>query len=728
MSKVKIIAVLCLSALILSACGEIAADVSETENGDMITSSDKAVTAAEPTASYETGTAVLEESSSGYSDDSLSLESLKGEKDLYVRVTNYEGKKQIIYYMTDADGTAFAYMDDDVSDPDSHFGYVGMLAVDTPAKLEEFSSDTYKKLLKSGSLNELSTGYNCSEGAFAYSDGIGEIDRDEILRLMGEFEPEYAALGDVSDDDIYAAEEYDESKPLKKISLSDGRNNFSESVSVEFVNYKGHILGRIRYNDFGAVNELIDAAEQPPAEEMLKNAYEKTSESCSDWFYADDSDLYYYTIESILRSENNFVNVDRHEEKDQFILDNTFSDNISEKLNIGASLTGCSEYKLYDSVSISLPDENTMAAAAGNTVLWKNNGISFRLSEEDGYYRYSPDDKEIFYERGSFNGMSCLYFSVERPSDGSRYNELSFRDGNGNYYNASFKADSTADMTEYEKLVKNVLGNIYLIPQENAFADGNEPAPIRLGGVSPYEASERPVIGSVGERYNDVYEEYSPFILCARFYSMDLQNIYETEDFGYSLEKAEADGKWYTVLPVGELVQENTPSREINNAFDSGRIPIVFDSACYPLLPCGKYRIAVPYRKAGTSDKYSGAFYYFTVAPDSGPYVPDVVIGDIKCTDKKVSCSITADELYWVSVYADIEYNENGVWRSVRTSSINTNSLVYPYTLAKNYSYEFSADDYDLSAKGEYRIRVSAAEDNGGEIGGTGTVYGHFTK
>ena len=220
--------------------------------------------------------------------------------------------------------------------------------------------------------------------------------------------------------------------------------------------------------------------------------------------------------------------------------------------------------------------------------------------------------------------------------------------------------------------------------------------------------------------------------MCVSYYTVDRDEKYETKDFGYTLEKYEADGKWYEVLPVAEMIQENSSPREIYDAFSSGRIHVVLDSPCYPPLPEGKYRLAMPFRKLNSDDKYSGAFYEFEMSEridDGEGYGARVHVSNNYDNEGEIRYKIVFPErMFWAGIYADIEYCENGEWVSVRTSPIRTNSLVYPYSLASDsMTFTLESSDYDLSRKGKYRVRASVAADDGGDFSDkTETIYGEF--
>lgn len=729
-------AIFLLSAILLTGCNSanLGNDITETTDIQLIDETE--VTLSETVSETEQEDVQNAENS----DDE---ESFKGENDFYITVTDRNGEEKVLYYMEHKDvGMPGIYMELVEGDPELFFGYRRMVSFSEPAKNGDiFFGEKLKEFVKQADFNKIRLEYSVSEGASKAANlkRSEEPKRYENLsELFVDFEPEYVT--GFEDVEIKSYGKYDPRYPIRCICFDyENRfyvfNDFPE-LSMDLCEYNGDIIGRLVISDYRELQKLTRGS-QPITPEALEEAYYKTEYCVSDWFYAGDTELYDYALKCIILSEDNKLYKVRQERTlTSYSSQGGFSDNIAERVNAVSGTIDGYQTANFNSFYYQLPD-GKKPASSERLFIWlggADNNITIRSNTsliddtssgflemydavEEGKTSGTYGDYELYdYAEGTFNNAECRYIFYRNNSRGTFEKNMTFknRENKPCGISCSIKAEECTD--EFDEMAKNILGSISLFAPDEEVPE----AKIKLSEASSiysndcYEIAEgMPFYGTTTE-----YKAFSPGVVEASFYAIDFKNNY---DIGFEcyLEKQEADGLWYTVEPIGEVVQANKGnSGHFYNVFETGRKNVSFDLAAYPLLPAGKYRLAMPFWDEGGSDRDQyAAFYEFIM--DEKTNTGDEIVGTASCEkgeytadvrEIKYSVDIEGGD-YSVSDITDIERLENGEWVSVRSCPVKTNSIGGSYALRFSGAEEtINTSGFDISEKGEYRIRISVGE------------------
>lgn len=728
-------AVFLLSAILLTGCNSANAenDVSETNDIQLIDETEETIS--------ETVSETEQEDVQN-AENSDDEESFKGENDFYIIVTDRNGEEKALYYMENKDeGEPYIYMELVEDDPELMFGYRRMVPVSEPAKNGEvFFGEKLKEFVKQADYNEIRVHYSVSEGT---SKGIGvaksknEKRYQKMSELFLDFEPEY--VPGFEDVEITEHGKYDPRYPLRYICFDYEKsfyvfNDFPE-LAIDLCEYNGDIIGRLVISDYSELQKLTRGP-QPITPEALEEAYYKTEYCVSDWFYAGDTELYDYALKCIILSEKNeLYNVKQERTLMSYSSQGGFSDNIAERVNAVSGAIDGYQTAHFNDFYFQIPD-GKKAVSSERTFIWTggaDNNIFIRSNTSliegsnsnelfDAVYKEGKTsgtygDYELYdYVDGTFNNAECRYIFYRNNSRGTFEKNISFknRENKSCSLSCSFKAEEFTD--EFDEMAKNILGSISLFAPDEELPE----AKIKLSETPSiysddcYEIAEgMPFYGTTTE-----YKAFSPGVVEASFYAIDFRNNY---DIGFEcyLEKQEADGLWYTVEPIGKVVQANGgASGHFYNVFEEGRKNVSFDLAAYPLLPAGKYRLAMTFWDEGGSDHNQyAAFYEFIM--DEKTKTGDEIVGTASCEKEEYTADVREIKYfvdieggnYSVSDITDIERIENGEWVSVRSCPVKTNSIGGSYALRFSGAEEtINTSGFDISEKGEYRIRISVGE------------------
>ena len=95
---------------------------------------------------------------------------------------------------------------------------------------------------------------------------------------------------------------------------------------------------------------------------------------------------------------------------------------------------------------------------------------------------------------------------------------------------------------------------------------------------SPY-GDENYELADTDYFYDSVFRANAPAMIVTGFRLKDTSREYET-NFDCYIEKQEPDGKWYRVIPLGELVQANSSYRHFYTEGETSRITVCIDLSC----------------------------------------------------------------------------------------------------------------------------------------------------
>lgn len=729
-------AVFLLSAVLLAGCNSANAENNASETNGIQLIDETEETASETASETEQDNI---QNAENYDDD----ECFKGENDFYIIVTDRNGDEKVLYYMENKDkGEPGIYMELVEGDPELMFGYRRMVSFSEPAKNgEAFFGEKLKEFVKQADYNEIRINYSVSKGAskgISVAKSKNEERYKKMSELFSDFEPEY--VPGFEDVEITEYGKYDPRYPLKYICFDYEKsflvfNDFPQ-LSMDLCEYNGDIIGRLVISDYSELQKLTRGS-QPITPEALEEAYYKTEYCVSDWFYAGDTELYDYALKCIVLSEKNELdNVKQERTLTTYSSKGGFSDNIAERVNAVSGAIDGYQTASFNDFYFQIPDSKKAVfserlfiwtGGADNNIFIRSNTSLIEGSDSHALYTAVSEGKtsgtygdyELYdYADGTFNNADCRYIFYRNNSRGTFEKNISFRnrDNKSCSISCSFKAEEFTD--EFDEMAKNILGSISLFAPDEEIPE----AKIKLSEAPSiysddcYEIAEgMPFYGTTTE-----YKAFSPGVVEASFYAIDLRNNY---DIGFEcyLEKQEADGLWYTVEPIGEVVQANgSNSGHFDHAFETGRKNVSFDLAAYPLLPAGKYRLAMPFWDEGGSDRDQyAAFYEFIM--DEKTNTGDKIEGTAYCEKEEYAAGVREIKYYVeieggdysVSDITDIERLENGEWVSVRSCPVKTNSI------GGSYYLRFSGDEevidtsgFDISEKGEYRIRISVGEVN----------------
>lgn len=668
-------------------------------------------------------------------------EYVKGENDFYIIVTDRNGEEKALYYKENKDeGEPGIYMEMVEDNPELMFEYRSMVSSSEPAKNGDvFFGEKLKEFVKQADFNEIRLHYSVSDGA---SKGMN-LKRSEaperyesLSELFVDFEPEY--VPGIEGSEISEYGKYDPRYPIRYICFDYDTRFFIfndlPQLSMDLCEYNGDIIGRLVISDYSELQKLARGP-QPITSEALEEAYYKTVYCVSDWFYAGDTELYDYALKCIILSEDNkLYNVKQERTLTSYSSQGGFSDNIAERVSSVSGAIDGYQTMNFNGFYFQIPDDKK-AFCSEESFIWSG-GADKNIFIRDGSLINGTNSHELYaavniegktsgtygdfelydYAEGTFNNAECRYIFYRNNARGTFEKNITFRNRENKLcgISCSIKAEECTD--EFDETVKNTFGSISLFAPDEEVRE----AKIKLSETPSiysddcYEIAEgMPFYGTTTE-----YKAFSPGIVEASFYAVDFENNY---DIGFEcyLEKQEADGLWYAVEPIGKIVQANKgASGHFYNVFEEGRKNVSFDLAAYPLLPAGKYRLAMPFWDEGGSDhdQYA-AFYEFLM--DEKTKTGDEIAGTASCEREEYASNVSEIKYsvdieggdYSVSDITDIERFENGEWISVRNCPVKTNSIGGSYALRFSGTDEvIETSGFDISKPGEYRIRISVGE------------------
>lgn len=605
-------------------------------------------------------------------------ETAEKENNISISVRDFTGEeKQLIYFPAPEGYEPYIYMDE----------Y-------TPALTgEAYFGDRLADFIEKSHFS--SADIICSDSFAKITADKNRDDFDMLTASAADIVPEYIS-------------EYELGEPCAQIIFGRANGGFSSALKLDFFKTEDRIIAKMTGDDLSALTGLLLAESQPPEIGLLVSAYKSSVHFESEPFYADGL----YEIIYDLSGEKNRDETENLS-YEKFGTD-MFSESLAEKFSVtGEMPKGFVEYE-YGDIAFGVPYEGN-AGEIGSFFLWQNGNADMRLSDGEMTGFEAEEGKN-----GKFDGRQCTYYeSRERAG-------LEFSDKSGKVYfmSVGFKNDSE------KETAMQIFGTLHT-------ADRTEPVylpPVALSADASIYGDEN-YDTSVGHGNCREFCADRPGMLAVSFYLTDTSQRYET-DFDCYIEKKEPDGKWYRVIPLGELIQENSGYHHFYTEEESGRIPACLDLSCYPLLPSGQYRLVKPYRTEGGSGNDRAALYDFVM---SGSLEPEnKLLCTAECTEKEISSdakyisyNVTSSKVMFVmSENADIEREDNGVWTSVRKSAIHTNSLHAGFPLAFSGEYKLSTSDFVISRSGKYRIRLSYGNCDGAELevsgNGYGTAYAEF--
>ncbi|MBQ5318905.1 MAG: hypothetical protein J6K17_07415 [Oscillospiraceae bacterium] len=655
------------------------------------------------------------------------------EGDYYVESMGRDGKKKYIYYRPAVgDDSAYTYMHDgtDVTHPESLYGYRSFMPQNVTAYEKEFDYGEFLDCMKE-TTNSFSTQFLLSNGDDWNS---FFVDGNEYVKWITDYfctlEPEYLDVKVKNEDGTILKNTEFEKLGFKffytdKINITGvyfcaNPNYLYSGANIIFADYRGKYVARIELDSFYDAVKLMESGETPEPEQLAE-AYGKSFSSFSDWFYVEDSFVVELMEKSILCGKSNLPQVDKGKNYEEAEESSDISENIRQHFDPDGAADWAYKGNM-NGVSFSLPEEPGIPPS-DTSLIWKSAEgymVKITASISPGWLLESSlDEKEryekLVYEKAQSIHGRISYASYYDKTLESYYDVLGVYapDGQGYEVECFYKSDERTE--EYDHFVKSFLGSFEVNAEqksnmENAAAIHApmllSDTPSRFGNEGYYLAGSYSWLGS------DVYKAYTPGVVCADFYAIDYDRKYET-GFEAILEKKGEDGLWYEVLPIGEISQANSGTGELPHAIDEARKGVQLDLACYPLLTEGDYRIVKPFWEIGNPETQYGAFYEFKVSEACFKGDPVIVTVETETESytsdvREIVYSINSDSMFSISSVADIERCDNGVWKSVRKGTVETNSIGGSYALG--YAEPLSTDNFDLSVPGEYRIRISVGE------------------
>lgn len=611
---------------------------------------------------------------------------LKGSDDLYVKVRDNSGTEKILFYMVPPTkgGEAFVYMDKVSDNPYAEIGYIPEVSEDAPAgtaAAEDYFGEKLAGFIERSRFSAVDI--SCASGSDFIVRHIkksrSENDFNKVRDALAAIEPVPADESKISED------------VCAEVVFFRENGGFSSKLTVSFRLCGDRAAGQIIIEDYSDIVSLITAEKQPPSAAELEKAYASSRRAVSEWFYADDTELYQMCVSQAVGYNAKAASESRTYES--FGTD-IFSEDIAAKLDITGEIPEKYIERNVGDIIVGIPAEGN-SSLIGSLLLWQDNNTTFRLgsgSETD----FSEEGNGI---KGTFGGNRCVYYN-----DGGKI-KLVFEDDNADIYTAVFEEKGTENHTD---TAKKILGSIHMKKTETA---PYVPS-VRISSVpSPY-GDENYELADTDSFYNYVFRANAPAVIVTCFRVKDTSREYET-NFDCYIEKLEPDGKWYRVIPLGELVQENSGYRHFYTEEETGRIPVCIDLSCYPLLPAGKYRVVKPFREAGAdSDEYA-ALFDFIMNDVTNPH--NKLLCTAECRDKTVpkdaesiSCEVSSNKIaFFMSEITDIEKETPSGWVSVRKTPIRTNTLHASFPMAFIGTYDIDTSDFDISESGNYRVRFS---------------------
>lgn len=609
---------------------------------------------------------------------------LKGSDDLYVKVRDNSGTEKILFYMVPPvkGGEAFVYMDKVSDNPFAEIGYIPEASEDAPAgTAEAYFGERLAKFIDGSHFS--AADISCASGSDVIVRHIKKSRSEDDFNMVRDA---LAAIEPVPADESMISEEI-----CAEVVFLRENGGFSSKLTVSFRPCGDRIAGQITLEDYSEIISLITAEKQPPSAAELERAYASSCLAVSEWFYADDAELYRMCASQAVGYNARTVSESRTYES--FGTD-IFSADIAAELDITGEIPENYIEKNMGNIIVGVPAEGS-ANLIGTLLLWQDGDMSFRLgsgSETD----FSENGNGI---NGTFGGNRCAY-----RNDGGKIT-LVFEDDNADIYTAVFEGNAAEKATD---TAKKILGSIHM---KKAEAVPYVPS-VRISDMpSPY-GDENYELAVTDRFYNNIFRANAPAMVVTGFRVKDTSREYET-NFDCYIEKLEPDGKWYKVIPLGELVQANSGYKYFYTEEETARIAVCIDLSCYPLLPEGKYRLVKPFREVGSdSDEYA-ALFDFTMSDDISPQ--NELLCTAECNDKTVSknaksisCKVTSNKIIFVmSAVKDIEKETSSGWVSVRKTPIHTNTNHSGFPMAFSGDYDIDTSDFDISESGNYRVRFS---------------------
>lgn len=639
---------------------------------------------------------------------------LKGNDDFYVKVRDNSGTEKILFYMLPPTkgGEAFVYMDKVSDNPYAEIGYIPEVSEDAPAgtaAADDYFGEKLAGFIESSRFS--AADISCASGSDVIVRHIkksrSEDDFNKVSAALAAVEPVYADESKISGD------------VCAEVVFFRENGGFSSKLTVSFRPCGDRVAGQITLEDYSGIVSLITAEKQPPSAAELEKAYASSRIAVSEWFYAEDTELYRLCLEQAggYSARADLLNASESRAYESFDND-LFSADIAAKLDVTGEIPAGYVEKAVGKIIVGVPAEGN-SSLIGNLLLWQDNDMTFRLgggSETD----FSEERDGIM---GTFGGNRCAY------SNNGGKTRLVFEDGNSNIYIAVFEGKGAEANTD---TAKKILGSIHMKKPE-------PPAPyvptVPISSApSPY-GDENYELADTDYYYESEFRANAPAVIVTGFRLKDTSREYET-NFDCYIEKLEPDGKWYRVIPLGELIQANSSYRHFYTEEETGRIPVCIDLSCYPLLSAGEYRLVKPFREVGSdSDEYA-ALFNFTMSGSMRPQ--NELLCSAECTEKTVSknaesisCEVVSSKIIFVmSEIMDIEKETSGGWVSVRKTPIHTNTLHAGFPMAFPGTYDIDTSDFDISESGNYRVRFSYGNCNENSLSvranGYDTAYAYF--
>lgn len=707
MKKILLMTAMLAAVLTLVSCGDVE---KETENA--IITEDASETTADMEAAAE-----LSESAQTVSEEETAdkWECFKGPDDYYIEVTPYDGEPLYVYYQyfDDEEGrSASVYMHEPSDEPDRLFGYMAMVQREAPAEeCEMYSAAEMREFFDRAHFKYGVFDYRISEGA---SKGqLLDIEEepeeyDKLVEIILGLDPEYIP----GTEDIEIQYSYDRMQPITGISFERDFMTFTSRFIIRFFEYEGRLAANITIVDF---NDLIAAAvsEEYTTPEQLEKAYYNSRSCTSPLFYIEDTALYDFALKYIIFSERNElpgVKQERVRKTEQQGFSEEFSELFAECDAEDYETVGMGQLRLL------LPKSRTvgMEGDSGITCTYESDGESYSLMlvktdsviySENSFNTKTGKTADVLIT-GKFYDRSCSY--VEYMNGENAAAALYFCDDDYDSYRIVCTSDSKERTAGFTRFCKNVFGSLSLYREIPEVRTDN--APIMLSDTPSIYGDELYELAEGYSYYSDDMPAGGAGVVNASFYSIDIHNVYES-GFECWLEKQQEDGKWYEVLPIAELRQENSGMGKFYNVLEDGRDFVTFDLAAYPPLPEGIYRIVKPYCEKGGDDPLQyAAFYDFYVTAecitDTG-VTAECESSSYRKAPESISYTLSSENPFVIGEIVDIERCVDGVWGSVRTEPLTVNSIGGSYSLCFEGSYDLDTRGFDLSESGEYRLRIS---------------------
>lgn len=636
---------------------------------------------------------------------------LKGSDDFYINVTDRSGVEKLLFYMVSPTrgGEPFVYMDKVTDDPYAKIGYIPDISENAPAKTDSaYYGEKMTEFIERSRFS--AADISCAHGSDII---VRHIKKHRRENDFNDLTDALAALNPVSADGSKVSEEI-----CAEVVFFRENGGFSSELTVSFRPCGDRIAGQIIIEDYSEIISLITAEKQPPDAETLEKAYSSSCRAVSEWFYADGTELYSLCVTLTGGyDENAAFSGDLENRAYESFGTDIFSADIAAMLDVTGEIPEGYTEKAVGNIVVGVPSEGN-SSIIGSLLLWQDNDMTFRLS------RSETDISE--YNGGivgTFGGNNCVYHN-----DGGKIS-LVFEDGNADTYSAVFEGK---DIGDHSDTAEKILGSIHMKKTERT-APYAPPVPIS-SVPSPY-GDENYELADTDYFYSSVFRANAPAMIVTGFRVKDTTREYET-NFDCYIEKLEPDGMWYRVLPLGEIVQENSGYGHFPADGETGRLPVCLDLSCYPLLPAGKYRLVKPFREVGSDRDEYAALFDFTMSGEVKPQ--NGLLCEAECSEKTVpsnaesiSCQVTSNKIIFaMSEITDIEKETPNGWVSVRKTPIRTNTLHASFPMAFPGAYSVDTSDFDISESGNYRVRFSYGNCNEDTLevpyNGYDTAYAYF--